>query len=178
VVERLQAAAEASVDLAQSYVDLRRLDRSSIPPRRECIDVGGLLEELGYLARRRIGPRQLSLRSHSTLEQGCLWSDAEKLHALLAHLLMDVIEHTPAGEIRLDARPHPGGGALFLVGPRCPAPPEPAPPGPASIAVAIAHRLSRLIEATLDLDPAGRFFVVRLPAAPAGTETREHHLLQ
>jgi len=175
VVERLQTAAEASLDLAQSYIDLRRLDRASVSPRQESVDVDLLLEELGVLAKRRMGGRRFGLRARCRVRGASISTDGEKLHALLAHLLVHSIESGPPSGLCLDVEPGPAGGTLFRVGPRrgtiAPAARE------TSVAFAIAQRFARLIGAALSFDADEHRFVVQLPAPLRRREELEHEVL-
>lgn len=156
--ERLHSAAEASLDLAQSWVDLRRLDRASICPQQESVDIGVLVEELGLLVRRRAAARPWRLHATCAVGEACVASDGEKLHALLAHLLLHIMEGEVAGEIVLEVGPAACGGTHFRLRPRHRASTARTD---VSVAVAIAHRLGRLIDAEIDVD-AGDSFIVRL----------------
>lgn len=163
VLERLQAAARASVELAESYLDLRRLEGPVLAPRLQLVEAGALFEDLEVIGRRRIGDRPLWLRTWSADPDVLVLSEPEKLQLVLAQVLIHVIERTAGGEVRLGSQADGAGGLRIVIGPV----PGGAPAADlTAMPIAIARRLCRLVGADLALDPASSSFVVRVPAAP------------
>jgi signal transduction histidine kinase len=184
ILARLEAASDTALDLAHDYLNLARLDSPGVPLRRERVDIDALLEELQAFVGRQIGEQPLRFTAHVPVSGAWIYTDGEKLRAILLQLIANAVKFSPMGEIRLAVRlgrqrtefvltdtgpgiredelarvfspfRQLGAGALSST------------PGQ-GVGLAIALRLSVLIGASLTVasaDPSGAVFTLSVPKA-------------
>lgn len=109
LVSRLGAATETALGLVQHYMDLARLESPGVSVRKERVEVHELFTDLRALATRAIGERPLRLLVHHPIGGAVLYTDGEKLRAILAEVLSNAIKFTASGEIHLEMRSLPEG---------------------------------------------------------------------
>lgn len=193
ILAPLGVASDTALGLAQDYLDLARLDAPGVIVRRELVDVDALLADLRVLGGRQIGDRPLRLTTRVPFAGGYLYTDGEKLRAILAQLLANAVKFCPSGEIRLTVRLQPGRTDFVLAdtgpgfneadvpgafSPFCQLTAETVASTPGQgVGLAIALRLSALIGASLMVNPgkqSGAMFTVRLP----GTISLRHEVFK
>lgn len=194
IAARLLAVSDAALALAQDCLDLTGLDSppAALPPA--AVDLDALLGDLHAAASREIAGRPLRFTIAVPFACACMRIDGEKLRATLLQLLGNALRFSRRGEIRLmvraqsectefvlhDTRPLQDADNLSR-GLRSVESADGDNLGHADsdIGLAIACRLSRMLDATLTAssgDGSGAIFVLRLPArmyrkqeAPAAT---------
>jgi signal transduction histidine kinase len=182
-LDRLGVASDTALGLAQDYLDLARLD-ASVRVLREPVDIDALLADLRALSSRQIGRRPVQFTTHVPFSGAFLCTDGEKVRATLAQLVANAIKFTRSGEVRLtvrseadrtdfvvaDAGPGLKHDALQeVLNPVCRFRNDVASPTPGQgVGLAIAHRLSALIGASLTATSKSRegtIFTLSLPGA-------------
>ena len=160
-LSQMQTAAAVSAAHLQTYIDIA-LDVSDAT-RQERVEISTLPEKIQRMVQSRIGAHPLSLSTTGQTQDCALFTDEEKLLAILSHVITDAIKFTPTGEINIDVRSSrdrtdftitdagPGISAdapmLFA---SVPPPENDGSTGDTSgVGLAIAERLSRSIGATL-----------------------------
>ena len=119
LLQRLSASARKLDGLLADLLDLDRLARGTLTPRRQQVDLGALtrhvVDEVGVAAEHAVVVDAPALQ---------IAVDAPKVERIVENLLVNAARHTPAGTtIWVGVRPH-DGGALLLVedeGPGVPA---------------------------------------------------------
>ena len=184
ILDRLGVASDTALGLAQDYLDLARLDASGVSVRREAVDIDGLLNDLRALSSRQIGRRPVQFTTDVPFAGAVICTDGEKVRATLAQLLANAIKFTLSGEVRLTVRSEPERTDFILtdagpgiqpdalpdiLSPVCRFRHDVAAPAPGQgVGLAIAHRLSELIGASLRAtsDSGGAaIFTLSLPQA-------------
>jgi len=188
-VEGLSDAAGQALELVQKYLDLARLDCPGMVVRRELVPVDELLADLRLLARQRIGARPLRLATKVARSNTTVYTDGEKLGAVLAQLLENAVKFSRAGTIELDVNDGPDAAQFVVrdVGPgigadelpalfdpfrQHPDMQETATPGQ-GLGLAIARRLTDLLGGSLSVgrgEQGGAVFTLSIPNARKLTE--------
>ncbi len=184
VLERVAGATDSAIGQLQEYLDLARLEAPGLAVRREQVDVDELTGELTRLAERLIGDRPVRFAVSPATPCGFLLSDGAKLRAILTQLLINAVEFSPNGTVRLVVQSR-AGRTEFAIADRGPGVDEEdlpilfvpfrqrrrelfaSMPGQ-GLGLAIAKRLSSLIGASLTVRRRkaghGTVFVLSLPS--------------
>ncbi len=161
MLDQMRASTASATAHVQSYVDVA-LDVAD-SARQERVELSSVSQKIEKLVESRIGSHPLRLSTTGAVHGSALFTDEEKLLAILAHVITDAIKFTPTGEINIDVQAAgdrtdftitdagPGISAdapmLFAA---VPPPPDNSDSGEKSgVGLAIAERLSRSIGATL-----------------------------
>ena len=99
ILVRLNAASESAVELAQSYLDLSSLEALGGGLRRELVSIDGLIEDVRTEAARQIGDRRVRVTTIVPFPGSFIRTDEEKLHAVLAELIANVLGRVTTGEV-------------------------------------------------------------------------------
>jgi len=169
MLDRMRASmtsAAATVQM-QSYVDAALDVAENV--REERVDLVSLSERVRHLVARQIGAHPLRLTTSGPIEGSALFTDGEKLLAILSHVVTDAVRFTPTGEINIAVRStidrtdfivSDTGPRISADGPMacaavlptvCDGRAEPQP----GVGLTIAERLSRSIGATLTRPSGG-----------------------
>ncbi len=162
MLDRMRAtmtSAAATVQM-QSYLDVALDVAESV--REERVDLASLSERVRHLVARQIGAHPLRLTTSGPIEGSALFTDGEKLLAILSHVVTDAVRSAPTGEINIavrstidhtdfivsDAGPRISADVSM---PRTDGSPTAGDDGApqAGVGLTIAERLSRSIGATL-----------------------------
>jgi signal transduction histidine kinase len=183
-VTGLSEAAGQALELVQKYLDLARLDCPGMVVRREVVPIDQLLADLRLLARQRIGDRPLRLATKVARSNTTLYTDGEKLGAVLTQLLENAVKFSRAGTIELDVNDGPDAAEFIVrdVGPgigadelpglfdpfrQHPDQEQTATPG-MGLGLAIARRLTDLLGGSLSVgrgEQGGAVFTLSIPTA-------------
>ncbi len=159
MLERMRASTTAATVHMQSAVDVAMDVPDSA--RKERFDLTTLPEKIERLVTRQIGTHPLRLTTTGPVQGTALFTDGEKLLAILSHVITDAIKFTPTGEINIAVKSlqdhtdfvvtDAGPGISADVPMPFPAAPPPGGESGATsgVGLAIAERLSRSIGATL-----------------------------
>lgn len=160
VLERMRASTTAATAQMQSCVDVA-LDVPDCA-RQERVDLSSLSQKIERLVTRQIGTHPLRLTTSGPMQGSALFTDGEKLLAILSHVVTDAVKFTPNGEINIALRSLPDRTDFVVTdsGPGIsadvPLPFAAVPPHGAGdtgtaggVGLTIAERLSRSIGATL-----------------------------
>ena len=184
ILHRLADATDTAIGILHDYLDLAQLDAPGILVRRERVGIDEVLAEIRDVARHEIGIRPLKFVVDALLTGSFIYTDGEKLRAILAQLVANAVKFTPIGVVRLSVRPRidrtdfvltDGGAgidedamkALFTPFRQGAGDQVSSIPGH-GIGLAIAERLSNLIGASLTAangDAGGATFVLSIPGA-------------
>jgi PAS domain S-box-containing protein len=118
LVRRMAANARKLNRLLSDLLDLDRLARGIVEPKRQLTDVASL-------ARRVIEDVEHGGRLKLDLEPVEVWVDPAKMERIVENLVANALRHTPAGtEVWVRVRPQ-GGGVMLTVDDSGPGIPEP-----------------------------------------------------
>lgn len=196
ILERLERAGDDALAWAQDYLDLSHADalEASLSPETSLqysrVDIDALLQDLQAFARQQIGARPVRFTVRAPASGACIYTDGERLDAVLSQLVADALKHTPAGDVQLAVRLQPESVDFVLIDARQSADDDQRVPGRAlhgqagasggvmsdGVELATARRLSALLGASLTTQPAhpcGLIFTLRVPlstlsSVPAG----------
>jgi signal transduction histidine kinase len=163
MLERMSASTSTASAQVQTYVDLSFLETPPEEIRRDRVDLTALEEKLERLVSRQIGSHPLHLTTSGPLDGGVLYTDGDRLLAILAHIVTDAVRFTPTGEINIAVKAHQertdfivsdsGPGISDVPMPFTHVEPPATMMGNGSseqgVSLAIAERLSRSIGASL-----------------------------
>ncbi len=112
LASRMRENALALDDLIAELLDLSRLSAGRVERRVAALDVPAMLAEVADGTRRLLAGRPVKVRVECTLRS--FRSDPLRVRQILSNLAGNAAKFTARGEIRLVARPSPGG-AMFVV---------------------------------------------------------------
>ncbi len=168
ILERLERAGDDALAWAHDYLDVAHADSLETTLRYTRVDLNALLVDLQALARRQIGARPVRFTVRPPLSGACIYTDGERLDAVLSQLVADALRHTPAGDVQLTVRLQPESADFVLIDARpgvdddhrAPARARRDHDGVSGVAMgedvelATARRLSALLGASLTTRPA------------------------
>lgn len=185
LVQRIETATRAMTTQLRSLLDLSRLDMANIVPERVVIDLGSLFAQLAttYLPTAETAGVRLLFRARPTT----LETDAALLSRLLGNLIDNAIKFAPSGSVLVCARQRANAVRIEVrdSGKGIPADQQQAiydefyqvgnaardPGAGLGLGLAIAHRIARLLGASLSLRSApghGTTFAITLPCHTGG----------
>lgn len=117
-VDGLSDAAGAALKLVQKYLALARLEAPGLVVHRERVSIGQLIHDLRSSGRR--DPRRpLQLATNIKASNRSVYTDREKLAAVLAQLLENFTHETASGTVALDVYESPHAAEFILHHPNC-----------------------------------------------------------
>jgi protein-histidine pros-kinase len=119
LVERLQASANRLAELLADLLDIDRLNRGILEPRRRATSLHNLIERALMTLDVNTHPLQLEI------ENAVVHVDPAQTERIVENLISNAVKYTPHGTpIALRARPTPGGGVNIVVEDEGPGIPE------------------------------------------------------
>jgi signal transduction histidine kinase len=189
VLDRLRANGGYLLELLEEFLDLTRLEAGVARVRRDRVDLGPLLHELGESFTLLVREKPVVFRTTIPSSLPLVAADGAKLRVILQNLLANAAKFTAAGYIQLGAVTSPGSVAVQVsdTGPGIPAEHQEAifelfhqlePEARASrgigLGLALARRFARMMggDVTVTSTPgSGATFTVTLPLAPDADRT-------
>lgn len=117
-VDGLSDAAGAALKLVQKYLALARLDAPGLVVHRERVPIDQLLNDLRS-SERRDQRRPLQLDTSVNLSERSVYTDREKLGAVLSQLLENFVQSTACGSVALDVHESPHAAEFILRNSNC-----------------------------------------------------------
>jgi len=163
------SSAAATVQMQSDVDSALEIDSGA---REERVDLFQLSEKLQQLVERRIGTRPLDLTTSGPIEGSALFTDGEKLAAILSHVIADAARTTPTSAINVAVRSS-AEHTDFVVSDAGPSirsdmgVPYAGDAAPRGVGLTIAERLGRSIGATLSgmqSESGASQFVIRVPS--------------
>ncbi len=121
ILERLERAGDDALAWAHDYLDMAHADSlaASISLdtslRYTRVDIHALLADLQAFAQRQIGARPVRFTVRAPSSGGSIYTDGERLDAVLSQLVVGALRHTPAGDVQLTVRLQPGSADFVLI---------------------------------------------------------------
>ncbi len=181
-VDGLSDASTAALKLVEKYLDLARLDAPGLIVRREPVSIDQLLTDLGS-AERRNSRRPLALATKVSLSKRSVYTDGEKLNAVLTQLLDNFVQSSASGQVALDINEGPHAAEFILRNPNC----EVGELDPAQsstslgtnlpddgLGLAIAQRLTDLLGGSLSIQRGTNGDAVFRLSIPTANEPQVH----
>ncbi len=163
------SSAAATVQMQSDVDSALEIDSGA---REERVDLFQLSEKLHHLVERQIGSRPLDLTTSGPIEGSALFTDGEKLAAILSHVIADAARTTPTSAINVAVRSS-AEHTDFVVSDAGPSirsdmgVPYAGDATPRGVGLTIAERLGRSIGATLSgmqSESGASQFVIRVPS--------------
>jgi signal transduction histidine kinase len=101
LLDGLTCAVANAMKLTREHLALASIDGANVAVRREPVEVDALLDDLRRAAARQLGGRRLRLVASTDFRGAVVFTDGDKLRALLAQLLIRAAESSPRGVLRL-----------------------------------------------------------------------------
>ncbi|MFL5538682.1 MAG: ATP-binding protein [Longimicrobiaceae bacterium] len=186
-VERIRTGATHLLYLIDELLSFARLDAGREELRIHEEDARLVAREVAQVVEPLALERSLAFVLDLPAGPLALATDPDRLRQVLLNLVGNAVKYTREGEVRLELRPAPGGGAVFSVrdtgvgiGPEHLEkifepfwqvdPTQRSANGGTGLGLSVVRRLARLLggEVTVESEPGqGSTFTVRLPSAPA-----------
>jgi signal transduction histidine kinase len=116
-LDRMFAASQHLLELVNDVLDLAKIEAGKMPVHLEQVDVVALIQELSATVEPMVRQKRLEYRVELAPDLPVLETDRTKVKQILLNLLSNAVKFTHEGEIRVTARPAPGGdGAEVEVG--------------------------------------------------------------
>ena len=178
MLDGLATAVASAMQLTGEHLALAALDAPGLEVRCEPVEIDGLIDDLRRRAARPASGRRIHLIASTPFHGAILYTDGDKLRALLGQLLTRAAECAPRGVLRLCVRATDGGTRFELLDRAVRSmPPRGAlsaaeglgdPLGADTVGMALAQRLGELLNARLGTrrgPKGGAIFTLHLPAA-------------
>ncbi len=189
VLDRLRANGGYLLELLEEFLDLTRLEAGTAHCRRDRVELGPLLRELGESFTLLVREKPVAFRADIPTLLPAVAADGAKLRVILQNLLANAAKFTAAGHIQMAAAAHDDWVMIAVTdtGPGIPPEdqeaifdlyhqlePEARAARGIGLGLALARRFARMMDGdvTVASSPGnGATFTLTLPAAPSSDRT-------
>jgi signal transduction histidine kinase len=113
-LDRMFAASQHLLELVNDVLDLAKIEAGKMPVHLEQVDLAALVQELSATVEPMVRQKQLEYRVELAPDLPVLETDRTKVKQILLNLLSNAVKFTHQGEIRVAARPAPGGQGVEM----------------------------------------------------------------